>query len=461
MIFQTRSFTLYSLLCTLLCTLFLAGCGTTSPQVESYAYPKEGSVQDMLDFPQDLTVYAAPLGQQLLLSSAEQAKANTHFNNRYFAAWKQRSVTIGKKAFLRRLGTPHGYNGMEPWTKTTWDSLKYTANTTSYPNTKKTAIIVRQTPLRELPTLLPRYSKPAPSYHFDNFQYSTLAPGMPVFVNHTSRDGQWYFIENPIAGGWVQSKDVAFVNQAFMAEYRKHDLAALIQDEVSLITQDGILLDKAHIGAVFPIIANDATGLTLLVPTTNAPVVTTNDAPSSSQEAVLAKVTLSHAQAVRKPLPFRADLVAQVGNVMMGQEYGWGGTDENRDCSAMVRDLFTPFGLWLPRNSLSQYRSGTMMSLKNYSDTNVKASIIRQNAQPFTTLIWLPGHIALYVGNYNGKAAMYHNIWGIRVDEQGLGDDRHIIGRAVVTSLNPGAELPHLYNNQTLLTRIGGISHIP
>ena len=40
----------------------------------------------------------------------------------------------------------------------------------------------------------------------------------------------------------------------------------------------------------------------------------------------------------------------------MGVKYGWGGIDGGRDCSSTIKDLLTPFGIWLPRDSKDQYR---------------------------------------------------------------------------------------------------------
>ena len=38
---------------------------------------------------------------------------------------------------------------------------------------------------------------------------------------------------------------------------------------------------------------------------------------------------------------------------------------QERDCSSTLRDLFTPFGLWLPRNSGQQAGEGIYISLKD------------------------------------------------------------------------------------------------
>ncbi len=73
----------------------------------------------------------------------------------------------------------------------------------------------------------------------------------------------------------------------------------------------------------------------------------------------------------------------------------------------------------------------------------------------------MPGHIGLYLGNVDGKPVMFHNVWGVRVNEGPGHDDRHVIGKAVITTLEPGKELPNLYNDQTLIRRIGGISFLP
>lgn len=57
---------------------------------------------------------------------------------------------------------------------------------------------------------------------------------------------------------------------------------------------------------------------------------------------------------------------------MMGQHYGWGGMFGLRDCSAMTRDLLAPFGIWLPRNSVAQARTGSVLPLEGMSTAEKK-----------------------------------------------------------------------------------------
>ena len=109
----------------------------------------------------------------------------------------------------------------------------------------------------------------------------------------------------------------------------------------------------------------------------------------------------------------------------------------------MTRDLFAPFGLWLPRNSGEQAGAGKFISFKNLPDAEKEALIVRQGI-PWRTLLWTPGHIMLYIGIHQGKPLIFHNFWSIKTrDAQGR-RGRIIIGHAAVTTLHPGRELPDL-----------------
>ena len=170
-----------------------------------------------------------------------------------------------------------------------------------------------------------------------------------------------------------------------------------------------------------------------------------------------AEITLRGGDAAPKPLPLTPGNVARVGNVMMGQRYGWGGMFGDRDCSALTRELFTPFGLWLPRNSGAQARVGVVQPLEGLS-AKEKEALILADGVPFLSLVGMRGHITLYVGKYKGRAAIFHNVWGVRVIENGDDDARFILGRAVVTSITPGAELKNLYRTMTFADRLRTLS---
>ena len=46
-----------------------------------------------------------------------------------------------------------------------------------------------------------------------------------------------------------------------------------------------------------------------------------------------------------------------------------GGLYNNRDCSSMIKDLYSPFGIWFPRNSKSQATNiGRLKNISHMSD---------------------------------------------------------------------------------------------
>ena len=43
--------------------------------------------------------------------------------------------------------------------------------------------------------------------------------------------------------------------------------------------------------------------------------------------------------------------------------------------------------------------------------------MILEQGMPFLTLIWMKGHIMLYIGNEHGRALVFHEFWGIKTGD--------------------------------------------
>ena len=118
-----------------------------------------------------------------------------------------------------------------------------------------------------------------------------------------------------------------------------------------------------------------------------------------------------------------------------------------------------PFGILLPRNSRQQANLGGIpISIKELSSTDKKKFII-ENAKPFTTMIGMPGHIMLYIGHVDDEPLVFHNMWGVRTMHRKT-EGRHIVGKAVITSLEPGKELKLVDKKRTLINRIEKITFL-
>ena len=128
----------------------------------------------------------------------------------------------------------------------------------------------------------------------------------------------------------------------------------------------------------------------------------------------------------------------------------------HRDCSSMTKDFFTPFGIYLKRNSFGQREAGRYIEIKGLSQEEKKHQII-EKGMPFLTLIYAKGHIMLYVGMKDKEPLIFHNIWGIKTLKDNDKEDRFIIGKTVITTLELGKDLPNYMQRDNLLSKIEGI----
>ncbi len=147
-------------------------------------------------------------------------------------------------------------------------------------------------------------------------------------------------------------------------------------------------------------------------------------------------------------------------DTMLGQKYGWGGLLGNRDCSAFTRDSFANFGILLPRNSYAQSRYANNYVDLSSMKAKEKEDYILKNATPFGTLIYLKGHIMLYLGERNHQAIVAHSIWSVQTQKH-FKTLSHKIGGVVITSLWLAEEHNGAFSKKKLLIdRVLGMSDL-
>ncbi len=431
-------------LCGALCCLMFAGCATRVPEpapqpiLESALRVMGPPVADLERHSQNLLDYVdnTPAAPPTQVPPERQRAASERFRQRFFAPWSMREsghsaeeALWGVRAYGKR--TAYGEN-MLARPAAFMEALIRQSRVDAFPSMAQRAVTTRNTSMRVMPTHRPffkDFNEAGEGYPFDYFQNSAVWMGTPLFLSHRSEDGAWYYAEGAFASGWVNAQDVAFVDETFVEPYAAGDLVAVLRDDVPLTTTGAeTVLETVHVGAVFPRTSRG----TLLAPQRHP-----------NGHAIARHATLPGDAFALMPLSLHRANAAAVAGAMAGRLYGWGGMYENRDCSSLVRDYFTPFGVWMPRNSRSQARVGEVISLKTL-DKDAKARRIREEGVPFRTLLFKPGHIMLYIG-YDDAAEplIFHAIWGLRTmtpPAQGAVVGRKIIGQAVVTTTSPGQE---------------------
>jgi phenylpyruvate tautomerase PptA (4-oxalocrotonate tautomerase family) len=182
---------------------------------------------------------------------------------------------------------------------------------------------------------------------------------------------------------------------------------------------------KSKIGMIFALISEDEETYTILTVSSY-----------KNSKPLFLKSKISKDIATKEVMILNESNLVTVINEVSKTNYGWGGMYEQRDCSSMLRDMFAPFGIWLPRNSSQQSKVGRVITFKNLSDKE-KIELIKEKAVPFETLLYKKGHIVLYVGTYNDEIIVFHNAWGIKTKKDGV-EGRIIIGKPIFSTLRLG-----------------------
>jgi len=312
------------------------------------------------------------------------------------------------------------------------------ADLTDYPNCRRRAITVRNTSIRQLPTVeavfrLPGRGEGSP---FDRLQESAMWANTPLLVSHVSAGGAWVWVQSCFAAGWVSAGDVAYVDDELIAAWRSHPMAAIVRDGVCLRGAGGAFITTEHIGAVLPLSRSARPDADK-----SLEVLAAARMPDGAAKAV--RVRLAPGEAEVFPVPATTGRLADLADLMLGQPYGWGGLYEQRDCSAMTRDLLAPLGVYLPRNSSEQAKAGKVVSLAGMSPAARERRILA-DGKGMLTLLGAPGHIMLYLGQRDGRALIMHNTWGVKVRNPDGSEGRKPIGCCCITTLQPGRELPDI-----------------
>lgn len=417
-------------------------------------------VKDLQTLPQDALFYL-PADLESKRNDKVLAKLQKDYLQKHFSPWHQKPNPKKNEVFwivpsLQNLATNESKTksknksygeDLQEISPQIAQNIIDSMNLSSYPNQNQKAIITTTTAVRAVPTNKPLFNK-INGYPFDRWQNSLIFANTPVLITHISKDKQWVHIQSSFVYGWVESTHLATLTSKQISEIESYTqyISPKI-DKIPLYNSQHHFISQARIGQIFPKYGTQlkqSVGVAVYVRLPNG-------------EAKREQVYLPNEMI--KPFPQIADskAIAEIINTMIGDKYGWGGFLESRDCSAFVRDIFTNFGIHLPRNSKAQvYYGNNQVDLSNLSRKE-KESYIIANATPYQTILWLQGHIMLYIGEYEGRAIVAHSAWSATT---GRGYE-NMLGGVVITSLYVGEEHNSLFaKSPLLLDKVKAMSNI-
>ena len=404
--------------------LLLSGC--------SY---KNKEVLDIKKYSQNPSSYTKDL-KNINLNQKELTKT---FVKNYFSPWDIKELSYTKEEATwgniyaqKDIFLENHKKASKKWFKKQIEN----SNFENFNQVLQKAILTKNSDFRVFPTSSRMFynpSKAGEGFPFDYNQNSRVKINTPVLISHYSKDKAWAFVESHYVLGWVRMDNLLLIDKNLENEF--------ISDELYVIIKEGFeIFDKTSL--------EDMKVGTFFTKKDDKYLLATNNG--------FKKVNIADYKIKKLPMKFDQKNIELISKEFIGEPYGWGGLNNHRDCSSFTQDFFTPFGIYLKRNSKSQTQLHKYIDLQKLSNIEKKEFILK-NAKPFLTLIYLQGHIMLYVGNKNNEPLVMHNVWGVRTKDFWQNSSRNIIGKTVITTLEPGIELFNANKDKTILKKIKGI----
>lgn len=279
-------------------------------------------------------------------------------------------------------------------------------------------LVIGETPLRCIPLEGGLFKRPKDP-DFDRNACASLHPGERVRVLARGPKGKWLYVHAGHTVGWVH--DAAFsrrLSPSAIDAWTHPSRLVPLRDDVT--TRGGVRL---RLGVSLPLLSKTDEGFTVLVPGEQGPVEDTLDADAPVSEGYA-------------PLTRRA--VFETVFSELRDPYGWGGRAGERDCSRLVRDTMATFGLQLARHSGVQAKLGVRNVDVSELEPEAKRAAIRAAAEQGVVVLYMKGHIMLYLGADGPRDYAISAISEYLTPCEGGPDTTHRIDQVAVSTLALG-----------------------
>ena len=427
-------------------SLLLCGCATS----------KQGAYAS-LNLRQDISILPK-------LKSIYQPNAST-FKAKFFYAWHFKGKKPDEKAvfwaFDGYLSNDYYFFNKQKIPLNFFKKAIANANTQALLTLKQKAIITQNTFLKNLPVqtaILKDPFKQSEGVPFDYALDSVLNFASPVLISHFTLDKRYAFVLSEVGWGFVNASHLQRLTNSAAQSYENSNFITPLRERMGVYDERGDFVFEARIGAIYPyetfangVYYGRVGDISYQIPLNSGvsgEILRQNGLQNGASNEMPSE------NVAEFPLFWENSNAKRLIKELLNRPYGWGGYDFERDCSALLRDFYAAFGLYLPRNSLAQSASfGEKFDISHLNNAQ-KAHFIARYGKPYETLLYLKGHIMLYVGVVGKENAAFHAAWGVRTKDEG----RLLIAKSAFTRLDIGKHDERVSKEDLLISRLESIS---
>lgn len=291
-------------------------------------------------------------------------------------------------------------------------------------NVVKWGVVVKRSVLRKFPTMDRVFNKGMDT-DLDRFQESGVFPGEAVAVLHQSSDGLWYLVQAYNYLAWVPQEAIALATHQQITRFvnAEHFLLVTGSKIYTAYTPENLNVSQIQLdmGVRLPLVAFENVPNRLYGQNPYASYVVQLPTRDAEGKLSLSMAMIGRSQDVSTDyLAVTKQNIVKQAFKFLGERYGWGHDYNGRDCTGFVGEVYKSFGFVMPRNS-GQQGFGTYGKNTRFSKQSTKAeklAVIKTLA--VGDLIYIPGHVMMYLGEENGEPYVIHDVKGLAyLDEKG------------------------------------------
>lgn len=234
-------------------------------------------------------------------------------------------------------------------------------------------------------------------------QLAAIIVNEPVAVLKVTEDGKWYYIYTFYYGGWVKSCDIALCKsyEEWESERKIHNPLIVTASRMRLECNPDKALSQLELSMGTVLDMDTEVDIDDIISGKNVCCNYVVRIPVREENGLLcykkAKIPVS-AEVNIGYLKYTPENILRQAFKTLGEIYGWGGWFNSRDCSSLVSDVFSCFGIKLPRDTsgLSRLRGENIyIGIDGLSAEEKKKLLsgVRQGV-----VLGFPGHVMIYSG---------------------------------------------------------------